>query len=162
MGEVPSQFAERVTSLTTSGARERVRLLRGYDARAVTRESGIDTGDVTIVQQHFAAEVDINTIVRRFGLTRELPAGPAGGFFGDFTGVTDYESAVEAVERAREGFFALPAAERERFGNDPGRLVEYMSLRSEAELEAENVRLGLVVPPVVPAVVPPVAPPAGS
>lgn len=126
--------------------------LRGYDAALVSDETGVDTGSESLVQQHFVDEVDINTIMRRYGVTRELPLGPATGIYGDFTGISDYESAVERVEGARERFMKLPASVRERFRNDPGELIR------AAENLPEEEFLGMfeATPPA------PVAPVEGS
>lgn len=137
-----------------------MRRLRGYDARIVSDATAMNTGRETIVQQQFATEVDINTIVRRFGVTGERPSGDLSGVYGDFTGVNDYESAVAAVERAQKGFMALPAAVRERFRNDPGRLIDYAKDRDSAGFDQDNVDFGFVKKPdpVVPPVVPPVGP----
>lgn len=135
-----------------------VRLMRGYDAVAVSRASAVDTGPETLVQQHLRDEVDVNTIVRRFGMTGAMPAGVPGGMFGDFTGVSDFESAVAAVTRAEEGFMTLPAAVRERFGNNPGMLIEYAQGVPIEQLDAE-VR-GLAAPAPQPVVVAAAAAPA--
>lgn len=124
-----------------------MRYPRGY------RREAVDTGRETYTQQQFANEVDINTIVRRFGLTREMPSGRIGGVFGDFTGIFDYESAVAAVERAGAGFMALPPDIREKFGNDPGRLIEFVELASDEEVAGLTPPVAPVAP-VEPAVVP--------
>lgn len=108
-----------------------MRYPRGYTPK------GVDTGRETFTQQQFAEEVDINTIVRRFGLSRVMPSGPSGGVYGDFTGIHDYESAVAAVERARDGFLALPPDVREQFGNDPGQYLEYVDTLGDDELGPE-------------------------
>lgn len=108
--------------------------MRGYDARALSEETGTDTGSDTIVQQHYADEVDINTIVRRFGVTGSMPFGPNGpAIYGDFSGISDWESALATIERAEESFMALPAEVRAKFDNDPGKLVEYSQSVSEEE-----------------------------
>lgn len=130
--------------------------LRAYNARAVSDSVAVDTGRETLVQQQFANEVDVNTIVRRFGVTRQMPSGPSGGVYGDFTGITDFESASAAVERAREGFMSLDAGVRERFGNDPGAYLDYVSGLTDEELGPEvggpaPVALVAPVPPVEPA-----------
>lgn len=111
--------------MSVESARGVLRLMRAYDAAAVSLESAISTGSESLVQQHLADEVDVNTIVRRFGITQARPAGLPGGIFGDFTDVLDYEDAVRKVARAEEGFMTLPAEVRERFGNDPGQLVGF-------------------------------------
>jgi len=93
------------------------------------------SGGPVITQQHPKEQVDINTIVQRFGLTAEMPFGAAGGFYGDFTGINDFESALGLVEGAQERFMALPAHVRERFDNDPGKLIRYVQSASQKEYE---------------------------
>jgi len=91
-------------------------------------------GGPVITQQHFADEVDIKTIVARFGLTGVLPQRVAEGVYGDFSGISDYESAVATIARTQERFMTLPAELREKFENDPGELVRFAASHSEAEL----------------------------
>lgn len=137
--------------------------LRKYSARAVSDSVALHTGSESSVQQQFAKEVDINTIVRRFGITREMPSGLGGGVYGDFTGITDFDSAVAAVERAQAGFLALDPEVRDRFGNDPGAYLEYVDGLTDEELgpevgvpapvapvEPEPQRVIVVPAPVVP------------
>lgn len=127
--------------------------------RAKTRqESKIRTGRVSIVQQHLRDEADINTIVRRFGVQGVLTApGQVGAVYGDFTGITDYESALAKVRQARDSFMKLPALVRERFDNDPGVMVRKAQELSAEEFSklAEPPKVdppgGGVVPPVEPA-----------
>lgn len=126
--------------------------LRSYDSAEVSRATGRDTGKETLTQQHFAEEVDVNNIVRRYGLTREMPSGPAGGVYGDFTGIADYQDAVERVAAAQRGFEALPPDVRERFNNDPGRLIAYVQSVPEDDLRIwspETPFPGGVEPPPV-------------
>lgn len=122
------------------------RSLRSLDFRFRSDAGAIDTGTETLVQQHLAVDADINTIVRRFGLTREMPAGVAGGVFGDFSGIYDYEDALAAVERAERGFMSLPADVRERFGNDPAQLIQ---LAHELPQELFEARFRSSVPEAV-------------
>lgn len=124
-----------------------------YDQDQVSDETGLFCQDVSLAQQHARDESDINTIVRRFGLSGQMPVGVRMPSYEDFTSVTDFQSAMNAVALARESFDRMPAVVRARFGNDPGRFVDFVSDESNRE---EAVRLGLVEPqaPVVPAVVP--------
>lgn len=131
--------------------------LRGYDEKALSDATAKFTGTSTPVQQHLKDEVDVNTIVRRFGITHEMPSGREGGVYGDFSGITDYEGAVAAVEKARSGFMALPADVRERFGNDPGRLVEFAHQVPEQEFLAAFVAPQVVSAPLAPVVKDPAA-----
>lgn len=127
------------------------RSLRSRDSAEVSRETGLDTGTRTLVQQQFHDEVDINTIVRRFGLTREMPLGVGAGVYGDFSGISDYESAAARIRAADEGFLKLPPEVRERFGNDASLLVRAASELSEedfvAKLKVEQVPPAGGVPP---------------
>lgn len=118
--------------------------LHGYDAVEVSDATGLDTGSETIVQQHYGEEVDINTIVRRFGVTGALPLGPEGpAIYGDFTGITDYESARDTIERANTAFMNLPADVRLKFDNDPAKLIAMSQSMSEEAFSE------FVSPPVV-------------
>lgn len=121
--------------------------LRGYDAKEVSRVTATHTGSESLVQQHLKDEVDINTIMRRFGVTDQLPLGPRTGIYGDFTGISDYESAVERVRGAQERFMELPAEIREKFRNDPGELIAAANSMPPEEFEA--LFAAPEVPPVV-------------
>lgn len=127
--------------------------LRGYFADVASIRSGLDTGTESLVQQHFSDEVDINNIMRRYGVTQLAPAIDVAGVYGDFTGIEDYDTALERIHRLHERFDSLPAEVREKFRNDPGVLLEYASTKTLEEMQAE------FYPPVVSsAEVPPVAP----
>lgn len=104
----------------------------GYSAAHVSDLTASENDGVSIVQQQFGDEVDINTIVRRFGLTGAR-AMDVMGVYGDFTGILDYESAVKRIEGAQERFATLPPEVRERFGNDPGKLIDLATALSEEE-----------------------------
>ena len=85
-----------------------LRAFNSYDADAVSRETGIAIDpEESVVQQQFAEECDINTIVRRFGLTGELPNGVAMPVSGDFTAVTDFHTAMNLIRKSQEAFLVL-------------------------------------------------------
>lgn len=107
--------------------------------------------DESQTQQQFAEECDINTLVRRFGLTGEMPLNPSMPMSGDFTGLTDFTSAMLMVRKAQEQFEELPAELRYRFANDPGRLIEFLDDPSN---RAEAIKLGLVPKPPEPSEAP--------
>lgn len=71
------------------------------------------------------AEADINTIVRNFGVTGRLPQAVRLPTYGDFHGVSDYRSAVEAVREAEASFMAIPAKVRAEFNNDPQAFADF-------------------------------------
>lgn len=128
-----------------------IRSAYGYDREEVSRETALRCEDGTRTQQHQRDEADINTIVRRFGLTGQLPSGVRAPSYGDFSGVDDYRSALDALRAAEDSFMKMPAATRKRFDNDPQAFVEFCSLESNRE---EMIKLGLIPPPVVATIAP--------
>jgi phage internal scaffolding protein len=117
-----------------------------YDTMSASNESALECLDDSLAQQHPREECDINTIVRRFGLTGELPTGVRAPQYGDFTSATDYHTAMNAVISAQESFMQLPADIRTRFNNDAGAFVDFCS---DENNRAEAEKLGLVVPKVL-------------
>lgn len=132
-----------------------VRSPYNYDRNAASDESGINcqvdvvTGEATptLTKQSFLEEVDINTIVRRFNLTGQLPVGVRMPTYADFENVPTYQEAMNAIAEANQSFMMMPAEVRARFGNDAAAFVEFCSDERNRE-EAE--KLGLVPPPPTP------------
>lgn len=118
-----------------------------YDQESASDESGLRCEDVSLAKQSFAEEVDINTIVRRFGISGQLPENVAAPTYSDFNDVFDFKSAMDAIAVANEAFDQMPANVRSRFQNDPQEFVEFCS---KEENRAEAVKLGLIVPEVLP------------
>jgi phage internal scaffolding protein len=113
-----------------------------YDLFAIrSDETGLLCEDVSLAKQSFREESDINTIVKRFRISGELPTGVRMPTYGDFTGVFDFHSAMNAVALANEAFDDMPADIRLRFHNDPQEFVAFCS--DEANLD-EARKLGLV------------------
>lgn len=117
----------------------------GYnmDADAVSNESAIVFEDESLAIQSAEEESNINTIVRRFGLTGELPNDLRMPRSGDFTNVPDFHSAMNMVRQAQEEFLRVPADIRARFNNDPQRFMNFFEDESNRD---EAIKLGLVVP----------------
>ena len=86
-----------------------------YDTNAASNESGLACKDATRAQQHHKDECDINVILERFGKTGQLPINALEGTYGDFSGVVDYHSAMNALIASEEQFDALPSKLRNRF-----------------------------------------------
>jgi len=101
-------------------------------------------------KQSFRDECDINYILRQFNVTGQLPTGSVQPQYGDFSGITDYQSALNAVMAAQDSFLQLPAKLRARFDNDPALFVEFAS--DEANKD-EMKALGLLRQETVQAVV---------
>lgn len=118
-----------------------VRSPYNYDTGVASDESGLACLDPSLATQEARDEVDINTIVRRFGLTGELPQGLRAPSYGDFTGIGDYQSALNAVLAAEATFNQVPAEVRARFANDPQRFLAFCSDPANAD---ELEKLGLL------------------
>jgi len=136
-----------------------------FDRDAVSLETGLSCCDESRAIQSAKDESDINTIVRRFGLTGELPNDLAMPQSGDFTEVPDFHSAMNLVRAAQEEFMRVPAEVRARFMNDPQRLMSFLEDDTNRD---EARKLGfLKAPDVDPApmrvqVVPPSGTPDGG
>lgn len=101
----------------------------------------------SMTKQSFKKDCDVNEIVKKFKrvvgvdyLTRFQ--GTSGGTFGDFSGVTDYQSALARVDRANEAFMSLPAKIRAQFKNDAGEFLAFVQDTKNAEA---LVKMGLAV-----------------
>lgn len=91
-------------------------------------------------------EADINTIVRKFGVTGTVPGNIRTPLNVDFDGVFDFQSAMNTINEAQRAFSLMPAEVRKRFGNDPGEFVDFAS---NPENQEEARKLGLAMPVIV-------------
>lgn len=133
----------------------KVRAPYNYDADAVSQATGLTCPEPTLTQQHQEEEANINTIVRRFGVTGHLPNIPVPPRYADFEDVFDFQSAQNLIRQAQESFDALPADVRHRFNHDPAQFLAFVEAPGN---EAELAKLGLRTPQ--PGNSPPAAPPA--
>lgn len=123
-----------------------VRAFNAYDPDEVSANVGVEFDpDEDQAQQQFKEECDINEIVRRFGLTGQMPDAVGIPLSGDFTEASDFQTAMQLVRQAEEQFLLLPADVRAQFGNDPGRVIAF--LEDEANRE-KAIELGLVNKPI--------------
>lgn len=133
-----------------------------YDRDLASNEAGLRCADVSLTQQQFKDDCDINILVERFGIAEVAARNVRAPVFADFHGVFDFQTAMNAVVAARESFLQMAPRVRARFHNDPAEFVEFCSDEANA---AEMERFGLAVakPVVAPAIAPsaavaPVAP----
>lgn len=114
-----------------------------YNTDQASQASGLACMDESRAKQSFKEECDINTIVERFGITYQMPAGIEMPNNQDFSEVEDFHTAMNAIAKSREAFEKLPADLRYRFHNNPAEFVDFCSddnNRTEAE------KWGLVQP----------------
>lgn len=127
-----------------------VRSEYNYDMNEASEESGLECKDQSLTQQQFKDEVDINTLIERFGLSGEMPQLQQLPSYDDYSGIFDYQTAMNAVVAAQRQFQSLPATTRSRFNNDPQKFVEYFD---DEDNRAEAEKMGLIQkrPPAEPA-----------
>lgn len=97
----------------------------------------------SLTKQAFKDECDINNILKKYkntGLLTHVQA--ARSRYADFTAVSDYQSALNAVLEAQDAFQDLPANIRERFNNDPMSFVSFIDNPANDE---QAIQLGLKV-----------------
>lgn len=122
------------------------------------QDTGLHFRKPSRTAQQFAAEADINNLLKRYQNTGifydpvTMAKAAARPTFGDFSTEVDFMTAQNIVVQAREAFEALPSNVRDRFANDPGALLDFLSKEENNE---EAYKLGLKVRPVEPAPVEP-------
>jgi phage internal scaffolding protein len=117
-----------------------VRSQYNYDRDLASKESALHCKDKSLTVQSSLEESDINTIVKRFNLTGQLPDNLRVPQYGDFSEITDYHTALNRVAAANEEFDKLPATLRARFQNDTGAFVDFCL---DPKNEKELIELGL-------------------
>jgi len=114
----------------------------GYDEKEASSEVALSCQDESLTVQSDMEDADINTIVRRFGLTGEMPGNVRLPSYEDYDEVFDFRTAQQALIDARDSFMSLPAHVRSRFENDPQAFLEFIVDPANVD---EAVALGLAV-----------------
>lgn len=114
-------------------------------------KQSIDCSGPSLTQQSSKDECDINLIMERAKRGADLSQLQSGRtpMYGDFTNLPSYKDSLLMVNKARDMFMSLDAFVRERFGNDPGRLLDFLA---DSKNREEAIKLGLVKAPEVPKV----------
>lgn len=114
-----------------------------YDPDTVSRETATVFEDESLTIQSAEEEANINTIVRRFGITGQLPQDLQMPQSGDFTNVPDFHTAMNLIRTTQTEFLKVPPEVRARFGNDP---AAFMAFIEDDRNRDEAARLGLLKP----------------
>lgn len=98
-----------------------------YDADGLSAASALICEDPSLTIQSGKEDADINVIVKRFGITGELPVTARAAFpiDVDFDEILDYRTCMDALNRANASFASLPANVRSRFANDPVAFADF-------------------------------------
>jgi len=95
----------------------------------------------------FVEECNINFIMQRYTKNGTLPDRiREDASYGDYSAAPDFMQAQNLIVRAREQFDSLSSRQRERFGNDPAKFLEFAN---NAENADEMAKLGLLKPEAV-------------
>lgn len=136
-----------------------VRSSFNYDMDEASNESALACNDESLAIQSAEEESNINTIVRRFGLTGELPNDVKVPQSGDFTNLPDFHTAMNLVRKTQEEFLRIPAELRARFNNDPQSFISFIEDESNRD-EARRLGFLKAMPVVEPTLVKVVSEPA--
>ena len=107
---------------------------------------GIVFTEPSLTQQHFKDETMIDNILQKYAETGFLtdPFSPKRPIqFGDFSDVTDFQTAQNAVARATEYFESLPSHVRSSFNNSPS---EFLQALNNPDQRSRLEGLGFVAP----------------
>lgn len=102
-----------------------VRSPYNYDLVQASTDTAVHPGGPSLTVQSQAEDADINVMMKRFGVTGQFPINPKTPLYGDFSDVTDFASALNAVQAAEHAFLEYPADFRARFENNPQLFLEF-------------------------------------
>lgn len=115
--------------------------------RVVLDCSAAGDDGVSRCRQSETAATDLHAAVARYRMTGVVTGALTpcnGAVFGDFsTSPTDYLDAQVKIRNADKAFDSLPALVRDRFENDPVKLLTFLADSANYD---EAVSLGLAVP----------------
>lgn len=95
-------------------------------------------------RQEFKDECDINSIMRRYQSTGELPHLNLGtAQFLDVSSSLVFQESMNFIAEAQSMFNDLPSAIRDRFHNDPSQFLEFCS---NGDNRKELAQMGLLSP----------------
>lgn len=98
-------------------------------------------------QQKFEGECNINTIMTKYNsnidllnASLRLQGATRQPQYGDFSNIPDFMTANQMIIDANNAFSQLPAKLREKFANDPSKLISWLD---NPDNNAEAIKLGL-------------------
>ena len=100
----------------------------------------------SLTEQSFKFESDINNICEGKAFS-SLPTNKNQPLFDDFTNLGNYQESLDTVARAKSLFEELPSSLRNRFENNPQKLIDFVS--DPEKNYDEGVKLGIFKAKVV-------------
>lgn len=95
--------------------------------RARSKLFSTHNAEPSLTQQSDLNDSDINVLMARHAVTGQIPQLIQQGQYGDFTEITDYRQAQDAILAANQAFADVPAKLRERFDNDPAKFFDFVN-----------------------------------
>lgn len=105
------------------------------------RRVAITFTEPSLTKQEYSREADMNTIIKKYRLTGQLPPTKSFGTYADVSNIGDYQSAVMKVQEAQEVFDSLPARIRSQFENNPAQLIDWVM---DPKNKEDAITLGLL------------------
>nr|QJB20669.1 MAG: internal scaffolding protein [Microvirus sp.] len=103
--------------------------------------------EVSMTDQSQEQESNVNYIMEKYSRTGVPPEFRSNGFYADLTNVPDLSTALQTVRQAQAAFDSLPSNIRQRFGNSPEFMTEFLTNPANKE---EAISLGLINAPEPP------------
>lgn len=98
-------------------------------------------------QQKFESESNINTIMSKYNnnvdilnASLRIQGATRQPQYGDFSNIPDFAQANQMIIDANDAFMQLPAKLREKFSNDPSKLISWLD---NPDNDSEAIKLGL-------------------
>lgn len=104
--------------------------------------------EICRTEQHHKQACDINHILKRYdrdGVITHVTQAKA--MYGDFSEINEYQESLNLVIKSKESFMELPSAIRQRFHNDPGEFLEFVTDPSNLD---QMIEMGLAEAPIDP------------
>lgn len=118
-----------------------------YNRYDVPNSPAQDLGGESPTQQQFANDQDINTIMARYNSTGILPQLKDRPIFGDFSNISDFQTAKFQLVAAENSFKKIKPEVRLAFDNDPGLFLHAMDNADDPEIKEKLQKLGIINKP---------------
>lgn len=104
-----------------------------------------DVGNFTNVKQSHKEECDVKNIIKKYRAAgAPLPVADNPELYGNYAIVGDFVDAQQTILKAQEQFNGLDAYTRERFDNDPAKMLAFVNNPANRD---ELIELGFIPKP---------------
>ena len=100
----------------------------------------LHTNGTSKVQQHLKEECDLDKMLEKYKRTGQIKVRQ-NPMFEDFSNLSSFHEAQNALIAAKNAFLEVPAKVRQRFDNDPQKMIDFLADQKNL---AEAIDLGLI------------------